>query len=84
MDPPLSQPHAVATAIIAGTFSALFVAGDNGWSFHQWHWRPASQPQPPPIAAEHLTMRFPTFVEALAFFRERYALTVDGDGRGTP
>ncbi len=72
-------PRAVASATIAGTFSARFIAHDDGWRFHSWDSHLASRPQPPPIATEHLTMCFPTFDEALAFFREQYAVPGQGD-----
>jgi len=81
MDDHTSPPRAVASATIAGTFSARFIAHEDGWSFHQWDSHPASRPQPPPIAPEHLAMRFPTFDEALVFFREQYAVPGDGDRR---
>ena len=83
MDGHTPTPRRAAAATITGTFSALFIGHEDGWSFHHWDSQLPSRPQPPPIAPEHLAMRFPTLDEALAFFREQYALAVDGDGHGT-
>lgn len=82
MDSQTPTPLRVASAI-AGSFSAVFIGHGDGWSFHHWDSQPPNRPQPPPIAPEHLAMRFPTFDEALAFFREQYALAVEGDGDST-
>ena len=82
MDSHTPTPLRVASAI-AGTFSAVFIGHSDGWSFHHWDSQLPSRPQPPPIASEHLAMRFRTFDEALVFFREQYALAFDGDGHST-